>query len=180
MRLEEVKNTIHKFAQTVIAEAKNNLKSKSTSGNLTNSIRYTFSEQEKGFLISFWGDTYAKYIDKGVRGAKSSYTGDEKPTKPFDRKQPYAYTTKMPPPSKLDKWIVRKGLAPRQKGKFTGRKVSTVGFKKSIQFLIARSIFSKGIKASLFFTKPFEKEFKTLGDQLINDFMVSLNNIDKK
>ena len=47
----------------------------------------------------------------------------------------------------LDKWIVRKGIAPRDKqGKFLSR--------KSISFLIARSIFKKGIQGLSFFQKP--------------------------
>jgi hypothetical protein len=76
----------------------------------------------------------------------------------------------MPPPSKLDKWIVRRGLAPRKKGKFTGRSIKSVGFAKSIQFLIARSIYMKGIKPSLWFTKPFEEAFKELPNKLIEKY----------
>ena len=74
---------------------------------------------------------------------------------------------------------MRKGLAPRNKGKFTGRKISTVGFKKSIQFLVARSIYSKGIKASLFFTKPFEMEIKKLEQELFKEFDVSIDDVFK-
>jgi hypothetical protein len=66
----------------------------------------------------------------------------------------------MPPPSKLDKWIVRKGIAPRNK---QGQLIS----RKSLQFLIARSIYRNGIKPSLFFTKPFEAAFKRLPSELV-------------
>jgi hypothetical protein len=59
--------------------------------------------------------------------------------------------------------MVRKGIAPRdKKGNFISR--------KSLQFLIARSIFNNGIKPSLFLTKPFEAAFKTLPDELIEKF----------
>jgi hypothetical protein len=69
----------------------------------------------------------------------------------------------MPPMSKLDKWIVRKGIAPKDKeGRFIKR--------KSLQFLIARSIFRKGIKPSLFFTKAFESAYKKLPSELINKY----------
>jgi hypothetical protein len=69
----------------------------------------------------------------------------------------------MPPPSKLDKWIVRKGIAPRdKKGKLMSR--------KGLQFAIARGIFINGIKPSLFFTKPFEKAFKKLPDVLVDKY----------
>lgn len=177
MRLETVKNTVNKFAQIVLSQAKKNLQQKGSTGNLANSLQYKLTEAEKGFIISFFGADYADFVDKGVKGAINDKSGAIK--NKDDRF--YAYTTKMPPPNKLDKWIVRKGLAPRQSGRFTGRKVSTVGFKKSIQFLVARSIFSKGIKASLFFTKPFEKEYKSLANSIVNDFLVEIDNkIDKK
>jgi len=177
MRLEAVKTTVNKFAQLVLSQAKKNLQKKGSTGNLANSLKYKLTESEKGFIISFFGIEYADFVDKGVKGAIKDKSGAIK--NKDDRF--YAYTTKMPPPSKLDKWIVRKGLAPRQNGKFTGRKINTVGFKKSIQFLVARSIYSKGIKASLFFTKPFEKEYKTLANSIVNDFLIEIDNkIDKK
>ena len=63
----------------------------------------------------------------------------------------------------FDKWTVRKGLAPRGKGgQFEKR--------KGLNFAIARSIFEKGIKPSLFFTKPFEDAYKTLPDTLIDKY----------
>jgi hypothetical protein len=69
----------------------------------------------------------------------------------------------MPPPKAFDKWTVRKGLAPRGKGgQFKSR--------KGLNFAIARSIFEKGIKPSLFFTKPFEAAFKKLPDDLVDSY----------
>ena len=94
---------------------------------------------------------YGVFQDKGVSGIKKKYN------------TPYSYKTKMPPPSKLDKWTVRKGIAPRdEKGRFLSR--------KTLQFLIARSIFYNGIKPSLFFTKPFEKYAKGLPKELEQAF----------
>ena len=75
----------------------------------------------------------------------------------------------MPPPSSLDKWSVRKGIAPRdKKGRFIPR--------QSLNFLIARSIFTYGIKPSLFFTKPFEKAFNDLPPELTNAFAIDIEN----
>jgi hypothetical protein len=54
---------------------------------------------------------------------------------------------------------MRKGIAPRDKnGKFISR--------KSLTFLIARSIFKNGIKPSLFFTKPFQKAIKRMPEEI--------------
>jgi hypothetical protein len=69
----------------------------------------------------------------------------------------------MPPAKAFDKWIVRKGLAPRDKsGKFITR--------KSLGFLIARGVFRNGIKPSLFFTKPFEAAYKNLPQDLVEAY----------
>jgi hypothetical protein len=41
---------------------------------------------------------------------------------------------------------------------------------KSTAFLIAGGIFKNGIKPSLFFTKPFEKAFERLPDELVEAY----------
>ena len=76
----------------------------------------------------------------------------------------------MPPPKAFDKWVIRKGIAPRdKKGKFIKR--------KSLNFLIARSIFEKGIKPTLFFTKPFEKFYKRLPNQLVEKYGLDMEKL---
>jgi hypothetical protein len=152
MRLDNLKKSLEVFRDAVVQQAKLNLKgqNKVSSGNLYNSIKGSevkVSENSIQFNIEM--EDYGTFIDKGVNGKKSVYT------------TPYSYKDKMPPPSKLDKWIVKKGIAPRDKdGKFIDR--------KSLQFAIARSIFNNGLKPSLFFTKPFETEYKKLEGQLDN------------
>jgi hypothetical protein len=153
-----VQEELDKFKKYVIQQSKSNLSrlKKNSSKNLYNSIKGEAKAMPNSFYLNFEMEPYGKFIDKGVNGKKTTYS------------TPYSYKTKMPPPSKLDKWIVRKGLAPRNKdGKFSGRTINSVGFKKSIQFLIARKIFMYGIKPSLFFTKPFEKAYKQLPDELV-------------
>ncbi len=81
----------------------------------------------------------------------------------------------MPPPSALDGWIVRKGLAPRQNGKFTGRTINSVGFKKSIQFLVARSIFFNGIKPTHFLTDAVRSNINLLPKEIKESFALDLN-----
>lgn len=153
-----VQEELDKFKDYVVQQSKSNLTKlkKNSSKNLYNSIKGKAKVMPNSFYLNFEMEPYGKFIDKGVNGKKTAYS------------TPYSYKTKMPPPSKLDKWIVRRGLAPRNKdGKFTGRTINSVGFKKSIQFLIARKIFMYGIKPSLFFTKPFEKAYEKLPEQLV-------------
>ena len=50
---------------------------------------------------------------------------------------------------------------------------------------IPKSVFEKGIKASMFFTKPFQAAFKRLPDELVQAYSIGLEkqiqvNINKK
>jgi hypothetical protein len=165
-----VQEELDKFKDYVVQQSKSNLTrlKKNSSKNLYNSIKGEAKAMPNSFYLNFEMEPYGKFIDKGVNGKKTTYS------------TPYSYKTKMPPPSKLDKWIVRKGLAPRNKdGKFTGRTINSVGFKKSIQFLIARKIFMYGIKPSLFFTKPFQKYFEKLPQELIVKYGLDVEELFK-
>lgn len=156
MQLDNFKKALEVFRDKVIEESKQNLrKAGKGGGNLENSIKGSeVKVTDRSLQFEIEMAKYGTFQDKGVSGVKKKYN------------TPYSYKSKMPPPSKLDKWIVKKGLAPRDKGKFKGRTISAVGFQKSIQFLIARSIFYNGIKPSLFFTKPFLKYSKDLPTEL--------------
>jgi hypothetical protein len=152
MRLEYLRKSLEVFRDAVVQQSKLNLKgqNKVSSGNLYNSIKGSAVKVSPNSIeFSIEMEDYGTFIDKGVNGKKTAYT------------TPYSFKDKMPPPSKLDKWIVKKGIAPRgENGKFLNR--------KSLQFAIAKSIFNNGLKPSLFFTKPFEEQYKKLEGQLDN------------
>ena len=154
--LSNINEELNKFAKYVISQSKGNLtRLKKGGGDLHNSLKSNIKVSKNSFELSFLMEEYGVFQDKGVSGVKKKYN-----TK-------YSYTNKMPPPSKMDKWIVKKGIAPRDKnGKFISR--------KSLQFMIARSIFNNGIKPSLFFTKPFEKAFKNIDKDLIKAFKLDV------
>ena len=161
MDLKKVNIALRNFAHTVVKEAKNNARAKSVSGAMANSISSNVVVGQDVSIISFFMEQYGQYQDLGVKGRKSGksvgkqYYGSGATE--------FKYTDKAPPPSSLDKWVVRKGLAPRDpKGRFKGRAVSSVGFRKSITFLISRKIYNQGIAPSLFFTTPFVKYFADL------------------
>lgn len=160
--LSNVKDELNRFAKYVISQSRANLtrQKKNSSKELYNSLDSEVRVSANSFSLSFLMAEYGVFQDKGVSGVKKKYN-----TK-------YAYTTKMPPPSKMDKWIVKKGIAPRDKdGKFISR--------KSLQFMIARSIFNNGIKPSLFFTKPFEKAFKGLNKDLVEAYKLDVEALMK-
>jgi len=158
--LVNVKEELNRFAKYVISQSRANLTrgKKNSSKDLYNSLDSEVKVSKNSFELSFLMEEYGVYQDKGVSGVKKKYN------------TPYSYTTKMPPPSKMDKWIVKKGIAPRDKsGKFISR--------KSLQFMIARSIFNNGIKPSLFFTKPFEKAFKNLNKDLVEAYRLDVEQL---
>ena len=153
MQLDNFKKALEVFRDKVVEESKKNLRKEGKGGGaLENDLKggeVKVTDRSLQFEIEM--PYYGVFQDKGVSGIKKKYN------------TPYSYKTKMPPPSKLDKWTVRKGIAPRdEKGRFLSR--------KSLQFLIARSIFYNGIKPSLFFTKPFEKYAKGLPKELEQAF----------
>ena len=160
MDQEETYKALKAFRDHVVKQARDNLTKagKRSSGKLYDSIDGEVKAMPNSIGIYFEMEQYGAFQDKGVNGKKSVWS------------TAYSFKSKMPPPSKLDKWIVRKGIAPRNKGKFTGRSIDSVGFRKSIQFLIARSIFYNGIKPTLFFTKAFESAYKKLPDELIDKY----------
>tara|TARA_R110000772_G_scaffold14372_1_gene41561 strand:- start:1300 stop:1800 length:501 start_codon:yes stop_codon:yes gene_type:complete len=158
--LENVQKELNAFAKYVISQSRANLtrSKKNSSKQLYNSLDSDLKVSENSFSLSFLMEDYGVFQDKGVSGVKKKYN------------TPYSYTTKMPPPSKMDKWIVRKGIAPKDdKGKFISR--------KSLQFMIARSIFNNGIKPSLFFTKPFKKAFKNLDKDIVKAFKLDVEQL---
>ena len=156
---DNIQDLLNDFRSNVIREAKKNLTSQNTSGRLSKSLKSYVKESKNSIQISFEMEDYGFYQDRGVQGKKSGKSLDG-----------YKYTNKMPPPKAFDKWNIKKGIAPRdKKGKFIKR--------KSLNFLIARSIFEKGIKPTLFFTKPFEKYYKRLPDELVEKYGLDMEKL---
>ena len=152
-----LKDELNKFAKYVIQQSRSNLTKgkKNVSKELYNSLVYKVSKSGETTSLAFEMADYGKFQDKGVSGTKTKYN------------TPYKYTSKMPPIKAFDKWVVRKGIAPRGSGgQFAKR--------EGLKFAIAKTIFKKGIRPSLFFTKPFEAAFKRLPDELVEAYSIGL------
>jgi len=159
---EHTKKAIKAYQADIINRARKNLSKKNASGALSKSLEATkIKETDNKFSFGVDGLEYGEYVDKGVSGIKKKYA-----TK-------YSYKSKMPPPSKLDKWTVRRGIAPRDaKGRFINR--------KSLQFLIARSIYNNGLKPSHFMTNALNDSEKVMmpliQEAMIKDLENSIEN----
>ena len=158
MQLKKTKEALNKFAKYVTQQARTNLTKgkKNVTKNLYNSLDYRMNVYKDSIDLLFSMEDYGAFQDLGVSGIKTKYN------------TPYSYKTKMPPSKAFSQWVVRKGLeGTRDKsGKFIKR--------KSLQYLVARSIFEHGIKPSLFFTKPFQRAFKYIPNELRDAFIFDI------
>lgn len=161
MKQQFVSQALEKFAKEVIKQSRSNLtrKDKNVNNNLYNSLAYKLSVGKGSFSLSFEMEKYGDFQDKGVSGKEVKYDTD------------YSFKNKMPPVKPLAEWAKARGIRLRDdKGRYLKGNYQTIGF------LIARSLFKKGIKPSLFFTKPFENRFKQLPDEVVNDYALEIDN----
>ena len=144
---------LNAFKKFVVQQSRSRLTKgrKNVNKKLYNSIDGDVKVSANSISLSFYMEDYGVFQDKGVSGTKKKYN------------TPFSYTSKRPPRKTLEEWISKRRFQFRdKKGKFMSY--------KSMSFLIQRSIFEKGIKPSLFFTKPFEQGFKKLPDELIEAY----------
>lgn len=160
-----VKNILNSFAYDVIDDAKISLikKKKNDSKRLSNSLDYTLKENKGVFKVSFEMEEHGAFIDKGVSGVGGVKSDGTRWNKKRVVNSPFGYKNKRPPIHVFDKWIVRKGLSPRNaKGQFTTR--------KGLKFAIANSVYHTGIETTNFFTTSLNRNIKGLADRIIDDF----------
>ena len=159
MNQSEVQKELELFKKRVIQQAKSNLTKmgKNSTGALHKGLKGDVTVFRTGnFALEFDLGKYGEFQDKGVSGKKKKYN------------TPFSYKSKMPPSKVFEQWVKNKGIKVRDK---KGRFITT----KSLTFLIARGIFNNGIKPSLFFTKPFENEYKKLSSDLVTAFGLDID-----
>lgn len=164
MDFKETKKALEIFARAVVLQSKKNLDREDAvaSGKLKESISSNLKVYPNSFALEFYMEDYGPFIDEGVKGSKSTYYES--------RNSPFKYTgaKKTINTKSLDQWLVRKKLAPRDKeGKFITR--------KSLKFIIGKSIYEKGIRARRFFTPTFKEEFEKLNQDVVEAFGLDVN-----
>jgi hypothetical protein len=156
--MSNVDKVLDTFGKKVVQTARGilNAKGRNASGDLGSSLGYFIKVYPSGAVdMSFVAEGYAKFVDKGVKGSKSSAKAPN---------SPYKYTTKQPPSGVIDKWAVRKGIqgVRDKKGRFIPR--------KSLVFSIARNIKLYGVKPSNFFTDAFNVAYRDLPKDFIKAY----------
>ena len=147
----EVEKTLKKFRDYVIQQSRSNLTKggKNVSKELYNSLKGEIVTENGFSIVGFSMADYGAYKDKGVKGKTSSNKAPNSPFKFGSGTGKKGGLTKG-----INQWVKQKGFQfrDRKSGKFLSY--------DSTAYLITRSIFNKGIKPSLFFTKPFEAGYK--------------------
>ena len=177
LKYDSVENYLKSYGDYIVRQAKSILKSKRkvASGDLISSLKYRVVKNKEGvFDLEFLANKYADFLQKGVSGTNVSRSYIDASGKRV--RSPYQFK-KQPPSRVLDKWIIRRGIAPRDKGgKFTSR--------KGLSYVIARSIKRKGIRATSFYTQPLSYSFKKFKSDMLKNFkedvLKGINVIAKK
>ena len=151
---KELEAYLNGFGKYVIQQSRSNLtkQRKDVDKNLYNSLNFEKNVSKNSFQLSFVMEDYGKFQDKGVSGTQKKYD------------TVFKYTNKMPPVKPLIEWVSKRRFQFRDKS--TGKFMSY----KSTGFLVAKGIYKNGIKPSLFFTKPFEKAFQTMPDEVVKAY----------
>jgi hypothetical protein len=161
MNQEELQKELNKFRDLVVKRAKDNLvrQRKITSKTLYNSIKGNVKAMPNSFSMNFEMAEYGMYQDQGVKGKTSSSKAPKSPFRFGSGTGQSGGLTKG-----INQWVRKKRF------QFNDKKTGKFLSYDSTAFLITRSIYHKGIKPSLFFTKPFEQAYKRLPEDLVEAF----------
>ena len=175
--LENVQEILDEFKANVIREAKKGMP-EDTKG-LANSLKGYVKESKNSIQISFEMDEYGFYQDLGVKGKNPSKVsknakikGQQAPNSPYKFGSGKSKSTFKQFASNIAKWAQRKNLRLRdEKGRFTKGNYKTIGY------IVAGNIYNRGLKPTLFFTKPFEKYYKRLPKELTEKYALDMVNL---
>jgi hypothetical protein len=150
-------------------------------GDLASSIRYETTETANGLIIEVYVNDYYKFVDKGVRGVGRGN---------INTTSPYKFRFLNPSKSHvaaIRKWIARNGIKSRAADV---QKYGTVGRENRqpqdlrLAKIIARSIKSKGLRRTGFWTDSINETFKDfdvkMSQALGIDVRVNLENMVKE
>ena len=169
MNFKNLETELNNFGKYVVQQSRSNLTKKkhNATKELYNSIGYFVDKTAQGYKLSFQMEDYGMFQDRGVKGVKSNYIANK--NTPFSYKQNSNLIGLEYHTGVFSKFAKRMGMQPRnKKGQF--------GSYKTMGYILARSIKNKGIKASMFFTKPFEQAFKRLPEDLAETLAKDITN----
>lgn len=157
MQFLETTQVLQKWGRYVVQQSRSNLTrgKKNYNKKLYKSIDYLVTEKQDATLLSFSMLDYGKFQDLGVRGKDPSKVSPNAKIKGQQAPlSPYSFKNKIPPTKPLADWAKANNVRLRdEKGKFKKGSYNSIGY------IIAKNIYYRGIKPSMFFTRPFERAF---------------------
>lgn len=163
MQFLEVNQVMQKWAKYVVQQSRSNLTraKKSYENKLYKSLGYNVLEKKNATEVSFTMLDYGKFVDKGVKGKDPSkvspnakITGQQAPLSPYRFGSGSAKGSWDSFTKKMSVWAKAKRLRLRdEKGRFSKGNYEAIGY------IVAKNIYSRGIKPTMFFTKPYERAF---------------------
>jgi hypothetical protein len=164
-----VKKELDKFGKFIVQQSRSNLtkSGKRDKGDLYNSIKYTAKESKNSFELTFFMEDYGTFVDKGVKGVKSSAKAPN---------SPYKFGTGSGKKGGLTEGI--NGWVKRKRFQFKDKKGKFLSY-ESTAFIVRRSIWFTGLKTTNFFQRPFELAFNKLPDELVKAYGLTIDNLLK-
>jgi len=166
---EYVQKELDKFKRYVVQQSRSNLTKggKNVNKKLYNSIDGEAISSKNSLRLAFEMEDYGTFQDLGVKGKTSSAKAPNSPYKFGSGTGKKGGLTEG-----INKWVRARRF------QFRDRKGKFLSF-DSTAFLVTRSIYNKGIKPSFFFTKPFEKAFERLPDDIIEAYGLDVESLIK-
>jgi hypothetical protein len=158
---EKIQKALDRFVKHVTSRAKANLTNgdRNVSKKLYNSIKGEVKVMPNSIGVYFQMEEYGEFQDQGVKGKRSSSRAPKSPFKFGSGTGKKGGLTEA-----IEKWVKARRFQFRDK-----RSKKFMSY-KSTAWLITKSIYAKGLKPTLFFTKPFQEAYKNLPDELAKEY----------
>ena len=186
MILKELNKVFSDFGKYMVTQSKANLtRLDKGKGPLYNSLKSKVNDNIDSIDVEFWMEDYGIFQDQGVKGADpSKVSPNAKEKKQQAPNSPYRFGSGTYSGSwnkfvaSVSSWAQIKNIRLRQYKLVDGKSVPTGKFAKgnyeTIGQVIAKNIYSRGLKPSFFYTKPFNKAFENLPEDIFEGFAIEI------
>lgn len=166
----ETLNTLQAFNKYVIQQARTNLtkSNKNVSKKLYDSLKAQTKVSPNSIENYIEMEQYGQFLDLGVKGKVSSQRAPN---------SPFKYGSGTGKKGGLTEGI--RGWVKARRFQFKNRETGKFMSYEQTAQLITRSIYLKGTKPTLFFSKPFAKGFESLPDELIKAYGLDIESFLK-
>ena len=167
----EIYKALDRFVKHVTSRAKANLTNgdRNVSKRLYNSIKGEVTINSERTTVKFFMEKYGDFQDQGVKGKNSSAKAPNSPFKFGSGRGKEGGLS-----DSIQKWVEARRL------QFKDRKTGKFMSYRATASLITRSIYSKGLKPTLFFTKPYQAALKNLPQELAKEYGLEVKKLFKE